>query len=70
MCGLSWLKMQYLRGSNTAKSLSKYCALILHTEGWLHFKDNNEFVDEALEELYAFYGKPFTFHQMSICIVL
>ena len=30
---------------------SKYFALILNTEGWLSFKDNDEFADEALEEL-------------------
>ena len=30
---------------------SKYFAVILNTEGWLSFKDNDEFADEALEEL-------------------
>ena len=36
----------------------KYCTLILNTKGWLHFKDNYEFVDKAPEELYIFYEKP------------
>ena len=46
------------RLKNNKTIASKYCALILNTEGWLHFKDNDEFADEALEELYIFYEKP------------
>ena len=46
------------RLENNETIVSKYCALILNTERWLGFKDKDEFVDEALEELYIFYKKP------------
>ena len=45
------------RLENNETIVSKCCTLILNTKGWLHFKDNDEFVDEALEELYVFYEK-------------
>ena len=47
------------RLENNEIIVSKYCALILNnTEGWLRFKHNDEFPDEALEGLYLFYEKP------------
>ena len=46
-----------MRLENNETIVSKDCALILSTEGCLCFKDNNEFVDKALEELYLFHKK-------------
>ena len=43
------------RLENNETIVSKCCTLILNTEAWLCFKDNNEFAKEALEQLYLFY---------------
>ena len=46
------------RLQNNETIVSKYCALTVNSEGWLRFKDDDEFADEAFEELYLFYEKP------------
>ena len=56
-----WLELVknaiFQRLENNETVVSRYLALILNPEGWLCFKDNNEFADEALEELYIFHKK-------------
>ena len=59
MCGFELVKNAISERLENNKSIvSKYCTLILNTEGLLVFKDKDEFADEALEELYVFYEKP------------
>ena len=57
---VAWVRKNLIseRLKNNKTIVSKYCALILNTKGWLHFKDNDEFAEEALEELDLFYEKP------------
>ena len=59
MCGFELVKNAISeRRENNKSIVSKYCTLILNTEGLLVFKDKDEFADEALEKLYVFYEKP------------
>ena len=39
------------RLKNNETIVSKYCTLILITEGLLHFKDKDQFANEALDDL-------------------
>ena len=46
------------RLETTESATTKYSVQILNTEGWLRCQDNEEFCDEALEELYKILKTP------------